>query len=46
MNGSNKAIDVAEAFASHFSSVYSNSDDTTEEDFILCHMCNCESCAL
>ena len=29
VNGSNKLADVAEAFASHFSSVYTNSDDAT-----------------
>ena len=29
VNGSNKPADVAEAFASHFSSVYTNSDDAT-----------------
>ena len=29
INGSNKPADVAEAFASHFSSVFTNSDDAT-----------------
>ena len=29
VNGSNKPADVAEAFVSHFSSVYTNSDDAT-----------------
>ena len=39
VNGSNKPADVAEAFASHFSSVYTNSDDATSARSELDDLC-------